>query len=70
MNHFSNLLQIESQNHKHKLLDVISKCINEDDNEALSRLPNNNEIKKTIFNMRKDTALRPDEIGVRFYTEC
>lgn len=69
VNHFSNLFTTEGvTNLQH--LDCIEQVITQDDNEALMVIPDEEEIRMSIFDMDPNSAPGPDGYGGSFYQTC
>lgn len=49
------------------ILDVIPKCVNQEDNLQIAKCPQEAEIKEVILDMSPDNAAGPDGYSGKFY---
>ncbi|XP_026417046.1 uncharacterized protein LOC113312510 [Papaver somniferum] len=70
VNHFQKKFEFQPVNEAEKLLDVIQKIINEDDQQNLDAIPEEEEIKVVIFEMDPESALGPDGFSGIFFRSC
>ncbi|XP_060202682.1 uncharacterized protein LOC132631098 [Lycium barbarum] len=54
----------------HNILNVISECINNNDNVSLITIPDLEEIKNVVFNMSPSSAAGPDGYNGNFFQKC
>lgn len=52
------------------MIDVIPNLVSQEDNDLLTKIPDQEEIKKTVFSMDPDSAPGPDGFQGSFYRFC
>ncbi|XP_026447002.1 uncharacterized protein LOC113347531 [Papaver somniferum] len=67
---FKKKIEFQPVNEAEKLLDVIPKIINEDDQQILDAIPEEEEIKVVVFEMDPESAPGPDGFYGIFFRSC
>ncbi|XP_026384092.1 uncharacterized protein LOC113279630 [Papaver somniferum] len=70
VNHFQENFKYKLVDCTDNLLDVIPKVINEEDQKMLDNIPDEEEIKKVVFDIDPENAPGPDGFSGIFYRSC
>ncbi|KAG5611855.1 hypothetical protein H5410_023136 [Solanum commersonii] len=68
--HFSKLFNLPEPTVDDNIVSCIPECITDEDNLMLSTMPNEDEIKTTIFYMNPTSFAGPDSFNGMFYQRC
>lgn len=70
INHFENMFNLDRPTIDQSLMNYIPSLINAEDNELLNRMPDEEEIKESIFSMSPTSAAGPDGYNGKFFQVC
>ncbi|XP_019241816.1 PREDICTED: uncharacterized protein LOC109221832 [Nicotiana attenuata] len=70
INHYEKLFNLPKKDHNMDIIDCIPKIVTEEDNDYLTRMPTEEEIREAIFNISTDSAAGPDGFNGAFYQSC
>ncbi|XP_075103911.1 uncharacterized protein LOC142178420 [Nicotiana tabacum] len=68
--HFEKLFNLKQSTGNSRLLDCIPSIVTDEDNVALTRLPDEKEIKDAIFSMSSDSSAGPNGYNGKFFQCC
>ncbi|XP_060183174.1 uncharacterized protein LOC132613143 [Lycium barbarum] len=68
--HFKGFFNLNQQTSDHRIPNCIPTMINDQDNEHLTIIPNEEEIKEAIFSMNPESSVGPDSFNGKFFQFC
>ncbi|XP_070007515.1 uncharacterized protein [Nicotiana sylvestris] len=67
INHYEKLFNLPKNDHNMDIIDCIPKIVTEEDNDYLTKMPTEEEIKEAIFNISTDSVDGSDYFNGAFY---
>ncbi|XP_070032638.1 uncharacterized protein [Nicotiana tomentosiformis] len=70
VHHFQQFFNINHHFNYHNIINCISQCVNDDDNENFTAIPDTEEIRDVVFNMSLTSAAGSDGYNRKFFQTC
>ncbi|XP_016501467.1 uncharacterized protein LOC107819831 [Nicotiana tabacum] len=70
VHHFQQFFNIKHHFKDQDIINCIPQCINDDDNETLTAIPDIEEIRDVVFNISPTSAAGPDGYNGKFFQTC